>query len=137
MTPNWQSTTDGERRVPPPPPPRGVTLLSASLRTPPSSSSSTTSSCPGIGLHAADQQLHVFSGKAKSELGRATEMISADYHKRQQQQPRHVQQFVSVNDDRADSNKRATYLETRYAYSVNGILGSAAQASAAAAFFAR
>jgi hypothetical protein len=29
------------------------------------------------------------------------------------------------------------YLETRYAYSVNGILGSAAQASAAAAFFAR
>lgn len=32
---------------------------------------------------------------------------------------------------------RVTYLETRYAYSVNGILGSAAQASAAAAFFAR
>lgn len=29
------------------------------------------------------------------------------------------------------------YLETRYAYSVNGALGSAAQASAAAAFFAR
>ena len=32
---------------------------------------------------------------------------------------------------------RVTYLETRYAYSVNGILGSAAQATAAAAFFAR
>jgi hypothetical protein len=40
----------------------------------------------------------------------------------QQQQPQHHPQ---------------SYLETRYAYSVNGILGSAAQASAAAAFFAR
>ena len=48
------------------------------------------------------------------------------------------QPAVAVANNPPTSSAAANgYLETRYAYSVNGILGSAAQASAAAAFFAR
>lgn len=129
-----------QRRAPPPPPPRGVTLRSTSavaaasasivngtkVTNPSSSSSSSSSSSVPV---ASASRLHLKTGNGgmpsdhhvrslmKENLA-TTESPSLAVHPKQQQQ-------------------QQGYLETRYAYSVNGILGSAAQASAAAAFFAR
>lgn len=130
---NRTSKVEGERRAPPPPPPRGVTLRSTSAvaaasasivkvtNPSSSSSSSSSSSVPVAGrLHFKSSNGpsdHHVRSLMKENLPTESPSLAVHPGKQQQQQQ--------------------GYLETRYAYSVNGILGSAAQASAAAAFFAR
>jgi hypothetical protein len=123
--------TSEQRRAPPPPPPRGVTLRTTSsvVATTPTGATHPPSLIP-ISTSSAANRLHIKSTHpltpiASNPLTKVlmkehlpAELVTASPVQQQQQHPQ-------------------GYLETRYAYSVNGILGSAAQASAAAAFFAR
>lgn len=146
-----------QRRAPPPPPPRGVTLRStsavaaaaASMVTAskvthtqpplPSASLSSASSAPAInrmqhnplkpsGMPSSVDHLHHRSLMKENYPMDLTSLSSSSASGHQQQSPVHLTKQQQAQQG---------YLETRYAYSVNGILGSAAQASAAAAFFAR
>lgn len=117
-----------QRRAPPPPPPRGVTLRSPSAVIAPSGASATArppSMIPTSTVSAVNR-LHFKTANAVSTTPTPSPVIKE-----------HVPAEPVAGLPVVQQQHPQGYLETRYAYSVNGILGSAAQASAAAAFFAR
>lgn len=132
-TPAKMEGEQQQRRAPPPPPPRGVTLRSTSavaaanasivsVAKVASPSTSTSSGVPAVNRIHPKQAMptdHLVRSLMKENL------------------PTELAGTCGAQPHSSSSSKQQGYLETRYAYSVNGILGSAAQASAAAAFFAR
>lgn len=109
--------TDQKKATPPPPPPRGVTLRSTSAV---AAAISAHNGGAGVGAHHRNNK---YKENQPSSSAQA--------------EPSHRHLTAAPVGGTAHQPGTTGYLETRYAYSVNGILGSAAQASAAAAFFAR
>lgn len=133
MTRTKVETMADQRRAPPPPPPRGVTLRSPSAVIAPSGAFGTAHPPSSIATSASTSAVNRLPFKTSNAV--APNAIAPTIKPVMKEHvPAELSAGLSVVQQQ---HHPQGYLETRYAYSVNGILGSAAQASAAAAFFAR
>lgn len=133
MTRTKVETMTDQRRAPPPPPPRGVTLRSPSAVIAPSGAFGTAHPPSSIATSASTSAVNRLPFKTSNAV--APNAIAPTIKPVMKEHvPAELSAGLSVVQQQ---HHPQGYLETRYAYSVNGILGSAAQASAAAAFFAR
>ena len=123
-----------QRRAPPPPPPRGVTLRSTSAVA--AAAASIVSVAKATNSSSPPSSTCSSSVAAVSRI-HMKQPMPTDHHVRSLMKENLPTELASTGAQPHSSKQQQGYLETRYAYSVNGILGSAAQASAAAAFFAR
>ena len=116
------------RRAPPPPPPRGVTLRTTASGATPIGPTHPSSLIP---VSTSVNRLHLKSGAHPAPIS------ITPIAKVMMKEHLPVEMVTGLTVQSPQQQHPQGYLETKYAYSVNGILGSAAQASAAAAFFAR